>query len=220
MGVEMETSRSPAGRARWRARYDLSVPRPEQLRLLAPIASALILACRGGGTQPPPEDDVATVEPAQGEVEQAVEAAPSSPPPTSAESREPEVPPCLLFESVVPRGRCQPAHGSEYVLSFDERALGDDEATQAGLARLVELVAASGDAKLEIGVHTASPGRQDVNQEISEARARALREALIARGADPERLEAVGYGEQRPIITNEGCDLSRRVELRRVRDCR
>ncbi len=55
------------------------------------------------------------------------------------------------------------------------------------------------------------------NQELSERRARAVRQYLVERGGiSPERLEAVGYGFQRPKEPNdpvEGNPINRRVEI-------
>jgi outer membrane protein OmpA-like peptidoglycan-associated protein len=48
-------------------------------------------------------------------------------------------------------------------------------------------------------------------EELSERRALAVREALIARGIDPARLSAVGYGATRPIAGDAA--ESRRVEI-------
>jgi chemotaxis protein MotB len=54
------------------------------------------------------------------------------------------------------------------------------------------------------------------NWELSSARATAVLKYLIDRGLPPERLAAVGYGEFRPIDTNEteaGRHRNRRVEI-------
>ena len=64
--------------------------------------------------------------------------------------------------------------------------------------------------------HTDSIGSEEANQRLSEARARAAAEYLIAAGIAPERLEALGYGESAPIAdndTNEGRARNRRVEF-------
>jgi outer membrane protein OmpA-like peptidoglycan-associated protein len=52
---------------------------------------------------------------------------------------------------------------------------------------------------VEIGVHTDARGRDQWNLELSQKRANAVRDYLIAKGVDGNRLRAKGYGETRPI---------------------
>jgi OmpA-OmpF porin, OOP family len=69
---------------------------------------------------------------------------------------------------------------------------------------------------LEIGVHTDSMGSDLHNKRLSQDRADAVRRALVEKGVQPGRLRAVGYGEERPIDTNQtaaGRAKNRRVEL-------
>ena len=54
------------------------------------------------------------------------------------------------------------------------------------------------------------------NQELSEARAKAVRDALAAGGIERARLEVVGHGDDKPIASNKTADgkrQNRRVEL-------
>jgi outer membrane protein OmpA-like peptidoglycan-associated protein len=56
----------------------------------------------------------------------------------------------------------------------------------------------------------------DESQGLSEVRAQAVRAALIARGARPDSVAAVGYGNTRPIVPNStasGREQNRRVEV-------
>lgn len=62
--------------------------------------------------------------------------------------------------------------------------------------------------------HTDSSGSEVYNQQLSERRAQAVRDALVNRGVDPRRLRVVGYGESRPISSDPAAN--RRVELRIV----
>jgi len=51
--------------------------------------------------------------------------------------------------------------------------------------------------------HTDNVGRAEYNQKLSERRAKAIYDYMVAGGIDPKRLSYVGYGEERPIDTNE-----------------
>jgi outer membrane protein OmpA-like peptidoglycan-associated protein len=70
---------------------------------------------------------------------------------------------------------------------------------------------------VEIGVHTDSRGRPSRNLEISQRRAEAVRQRLIESGVSPARLQAKGYGAERPLVPNltpSNRARNRRVELR------
>ena len=63
---------------------------------------------------------------------------------------------------------------------------------------------------------TDSTGAEDYNMQLSERRARAVRQALMDRGIVGDRIEVRGYGEQFPMATNEtiaGRQQNRRVEI-------
>ncbi len=68
--------------------------------------------------------------------------------------------------------------------------------------------------RLEIGGHTDSNASDTLNQALSDARANAVRDALIEQGVDSDALTAVGYGEREPIAdnaTSEGRSANRRI---------
>ena len=71
--------------------------------------------------------------------------------------------------------------------------------------------------KIRVEGHTDSHGSDESNQRLSERRANAVRTFLIKHGGvDPNRLEAVGYGESKPIAPNStdmGRETNRRVEF-------
>ena len=69
-------------------------------------------------------------------------------------------------------------------------------------ATLDAVAAAFSDKKIglvEIGVHTDSRGMDKWNLELSEKRAIAIHDYLVAKGVAATRLRAKGYGETRPI---------------------
>ena len=74
--------------------------------------------------------------------------------------------------------------------------------------------------KIEISGHTDSEGSDGYNQKLSEGRAKAVVDYLISTGVHPVSIQAVGYGETRPIDTNfseEGQAQNRRVEFMLVK---
>ncbi|MCB0382025.1 MAG: OmpA family protein, partial [Psychroserpens sp.] len=72
-------------------------------------------------------------------------------------------------------------------------------------------------ANFSIEGHTDSDGAKSSNQILSERRANAVRDYLIANGIDADRLTAKGFGEDYPIDTNKtraGKANNRRVEVK------
>ena len=64
--------------------------------------------------------------------------------------------------------------------------------------------------------HTDSVGTDAYNPKLSERRAHAVVRYLIGKGIDTARLQAIGFGEARPIATNdtaEGRARNRRTEF-------
>ena len=69
---------------------------------------------------------------------------------------------------------------------------------------------------VEVAGHTDSVGTDAYNQGLSERRANAVRDYLTGKGVKASRLTARGYGESRPVASNdtkEGRAENRRVEL-------
>ncbi|ADQ81090.1 OmpA/MotB domain protein [Paludibacter propionicigenes WB4] len=69
---------------------------------------------------------------------------------------------------------------------------------------------------IEVHGHTDSKGNSRANKLLSELRASAVRNYLIRRGVDGNRIKSVGYGDKMPVATNKtvkGRTLNRRVEF-------
>ncbi len=75
--------------------------------------------------------------------------------------------------------------------------------------------------RIEIGGHTDSQGREIMNQQLSQARADAVLNAIMARRVLTSNLSAKGYGESQPIADNDteaGREANRRIEFRLIDD--
>ena len=98
------------------------------------------------------------------------------------------------------------------VITLPERVLFDfDKAairTDAGpvLDKIVKVLRYYAKAPARIGGHTDSRGAPEYNQQLSQHRAEAVAAALAARGIDPARLHASGFGETHPVAPNQHVD--------------
>ncbi|MDO6459116.1 OmpA family protein [Granulosicoccaceae sp. 1_MG-2023] len=64
--------------------------------------------------------------------------------------------------------------------------------------------------------HTDNTGKAEWNQYLSQLRAESVRDYLIAQGVNQERISAIGYGQTRPLVSNDtrqGRIQNRRIEL-------
>ena len=98
---------------------------------------------------------------------------------------------------------------------FDSANLRAD--SNAVLAEAIEILRRYPTLKGEVAGHTDSVGSDDYNQRLSERRARTVYDYLVANGIAADRLVGpVGYGEARPLDTNDtaaGRERNRRTEL-------
>ncbi len=70
------------------------------------------------------------------------------------------------------------------------------------------------DYSLRITGHTDNSGKQESNLILSQARVDAVKSYLIIKGVSPDKIEAIGFGSQRPIADNK--TVTGRAENRRV----
>jgi outer membrane protein OmpA-like peptidoglycan-associated protein len=90
---------------------------------------------------------------------------------------------------------------------------------------ILEAVAAvlkqNGALRIEVAGHTDATGDAKANQSLSERRAAAVKQALVATyGADAGRIVTKGWGAEQPIADNKTADgqaMNRRVEIVRMR---
>jgi outer membrane protein OmpA-like peptidoglycan-associated protein len=86
------------------------------------------------------------------------------------------------------------------------------------LNKLESMLRQNQNIKVEISGHTDAYGKWDYNKNLSQKRAEAVKDYLTKKGIDPRRVKAVGYGESKPLASNddedEGRELNRRVEFK------
>ena len=107
---------------------------------------------------------------------------------------------------------CWHLAGDTVQFDFDSATINDTSLLEEALVIMKESPDLTGDV---VG-HTCSIGPEAYNQMLSERRANAVRDWFIQNGIAAERIRAVGYGETRPIASNdteEGRSKNRRVEL-------
>lgn len=83
------------------------------------------------------------------------------------------------------------------------------------LDRVVEFLTFKKSARIEISGHTDNVGNPKNNKSLSERRAQACRDYLMSKGIEGSRIEARGYGDERPVASNDteqGRALNRRIE--------
>ena len=94
-----------------------------------------------------------------------------------------------------------------------------DLAGQEILDDIAKILFNCGDIILEIGGHTDSQGREQMNLNLSQARANAVLFELQRRRILTKNIVAKGYGESEPVASNEteqGREKNRRIEFRHL----
>ena len=94
----------------------------------------------------------------------------------------------------------------------------DREARQT-IDKIAEIMKDCTEVPMEVAGHTDSQGRESMNLGLSQSRAEAVVNALLARRVLTSNLRARGYGESQPIADNsteEGREANRRIEFRLI----
>jgi outer membrane protein OmpA-like peptidoglycan-associated protein len=104
-------------------------------------------------------------------------------------------------------------------ITFDFDSYAIKPQFQSTLNEVAQTLAAYPSTMIDVLGHTDSVGTDAYNQRLSEQRAQAVADYLRARGVHPARIATQGFGESRPIATNEteaGRAANRRVEIKVV----
>ncbi|MEQ8476157.1 OmpA family protein [Fulvivirga sp.] len=99
---------------------------------------------------------------------------------------------------------------------FDNNESELKETSFTELDRLIAILKDQNTLKIEINGHTDNVGSDPYNKTLSEARALSVKNYIINKGISSDRLTSKGYGEEKPIATNdtdEGKAENRRVEF-------
>lgn len=101
---------------------------------------------------------------------------------------------------------------------FDFGRASLQEASFEELNMMVTMMQQNQDMQVEIGGHTDDVGSDTFNKKLSQQRADAVRTYLTNNGIAGRRIKSIGYGEERPIVSNDdesgGREINRRVEFK------
>jgi OOP family OmpA-OmpF porin len=84
------------------------------------------------------------------------------------------------------------------------------------LAEVEGVVGKCPSLKIEVAGYTDSDGSPDANKQLSERRAQAVADALVADGVPLKQISSAGYGEDKPVAANDtpkNKALNRRIEF-------
>lgn len=105
-------------------------------------------------------------------------------------------------------------------IEFEPSSATIDASALGTMDDVAEILKHCGGIRLEIQGHTDSQGREEMNQELSQARAQSVLDELRARRVLTSAFIAKGYGETLPIADNdtqEGRETNRRIEFKLIR---
>jgi outer membrane protein OmpA-like peptidoglycan-associated protein len=101
-------------------------------------------------------------------------------------------------------------------LNFQTGSAGLTPESARTVTDLVAILKAYPTAKGRLDGHTDNTGDAAANKQLSLDRAKAVRDTMIANGVDAARLDYAGFGQERPIASNDtedGRARNRRTEL-------
>ena len=109
------------------------------------------------------------------------------------------------------------ACGTSVYVNFDVNSAVIRPESEPVLSDVYERLTSEGAQTVSIVGHTSTEGTTEHNQDLSERRAQAVVDDLVARGFDAASLSAVGMGESQPLIRPDNDEsarsINRRVEI-------
>lgn len=109
----------------------------------------------------------------------------------------------------------------ENPIMFQRMSYNVTPSSQSSLKEIASLLVQNPEIKIEVGGHTDAKGDDDFNMMISEKRAQSVKEQLVLFGLDEKQINAVGYGETKPLVPNDAQGYSlanRRVEIKIIKE--
>jgi outer membrane protein OmpA-like peptidoglycan-associated protein len=140
------------------------------------------------------------------------------PPATASKPPVPNLPPPVAV--LDPRAKaCQDGlqtAAREGIIRFERAQAELTRESTATLNKLAQIARDCPKVKIEIEGHTDAEGTPERNQRLSDRRAQAIVDYLTRAGVEPGKLQAIGYGETRPIAPNDSPEnraRNRRIEF-------
>jgi outer membrane protein OmpA-like peptidoglycan-associated protein len=99
---------------------------------------------------------------------------------------------------------------------FDTGKSAIKEESSPLIDQVYQLLETNNDLKVSIEGHTDNTGTPEGNKKLSTDRAKAVMDALIAKGIAKDRLSFIGFGQEAPVADNRtdaGRAMNRRVEI-------
>ena len=129
----------------------------------------------------------------------------------------------LLAEAAAADGRAPPParDAAPSAMTLDDTAFSPGSPVlrpeaRANIARIVAFVNKQPGKPIRVAAYTDNNGRAADNRALSQQRAEAVRDALVAAGVEARRITAVGVGDGQPVASNAteaGRAKNRRVEV-------
>jgi OmpA-OmpF porin, OOP family len=101
-------------------------------------------------------------------------------------------------------------------ITFDTNEATIKSESTSQIDDITEVLKAYPKVKIKIGGYTDNTGKANANKTLSDNRANAVKEALISKGTEADRIDAEGYGSEHPVATNEtpeGRQQNRRIAV-------
>ncbi|MFK7900424.1 MAG: OmpA family protein [Cyclobacteriaceae bacterium] len=92
-----------------------------------------------------------------------------------------------------------------------------DPSSYSALDAIITIIKRSPNASIKIEGHTDNVGSEENNQLVSTLRCKAVKKYLVKKGIGENRILAKGYGESKPLVSNDdevgGREINRRIEF-------